>query len=482
MQNLRAKRRLLLVASKVRKLDEYRLTGVLNELIERYELQLLTSNLESQLHGWDGLEMTFRVNSLPVSARLLRSTRAFREVAGWRFRRRSVSFRTRFILKRLFKNLEIPYGRGWREILWGIRRAPISTLMSNLVASAQIALAGSRLVYPVLAWAYRRRLSWLTRKVDALSELIASSDYVVLLFDNLSPLDAMIMDECHRQEQRLLLVPINWDNLTSKSVLPVPAHLVAVFGSAMREQVSAIHEIAQERLVELGSPRIVHARQKMLEEPQDRRRDLILLAGASRHRNSLQWIPAVDGAIVDSGRPYRCLWRPYPRGIGNPQDFLLRLPPELKVTTVDLDILSNRSHRDPRVPFEERELSYGRYLNQLKSAHLVVSETTSVVLEAVACGIPVIVPCIKDRAIYGGEFHRIRGFVHLLDLFQMSEVRIVESIDELYHVVREQASADFSYRSPCAETLRVLGPIDRSGYANRLIDALDKQSDQLQRW
>lgn len=476
----------LVAGGKLRVLDEFRITGVFDHLARSCQLALLTT-LDQSKSG-DTLPPEIRVTELSIRPALVRLTRLLRESGAWAYRRRSVSFRTRAITGNLFGGLDIPFGASFTSTASRFFRAGRrSRKRKNLRKTALVVLFGSPLIHFLLRQCCIILASREVRKDSSLRILVASSDVVVICFENFSAFDLAVLVACRMEARRSLLIPLNWDNITSKCVLPVKPDCVAVFGPRIRSQASFIHKIPEDRIHVLGSARMDYAlrssrRSSSAQQPGSasdlptNRSGYVLLAESGRVCDSRRWIPIVDAAVARYGQGATCKWRPYPRGQiagSSPVETLLA---SLSCTEVDRRIRENRSHRQRGARFDERRLAFEEYVDQLTGALFVVAETTSVVLEATLLGKLVIVPVLTSDPVYGGEYQRLKGFLHLQDIERLRGVDLVTSVDELETAVIAALSGGDQYRPRSnARPLDSSDLVDldlESSYSSRLLALL----------
>jgi len=148
------------------------------------------------------------------------------------------------------------------------------------------------------------------------------------------------------------------------------------------------------------------------------------------------------------------------------REFVLRHPR----IELDKDISVGASHRSSKVSFAEAKDAYFRYISLLESAPFVISEGTSVIVDARARGLAVIYPAFKQNAVVGSQWHRLNTSNHLKGLRETKGVFIAEDEEELKRLV-----VDF------LENPRRIPPdnsgenifVDERTYAQRVLDVID---------
>jgi hypothetical protein len=191
-------------------------------------------------------------------------------------------------------------------------------------------------------------------------------------------------------------------------------------------------------------------------------------------RISAPWLTALVSVVRTrergDGAPVTVTWRPYPTRQAEYLEFMrdfVRLHPEI---TLDADIASERSHRHADAGFAQRRAAYWAYRTSLAESTLVVSEATSLILDARAVGVPVIVPAFRDGATYGSQWHLLNGFEHLRGLRTTNGVFIAETEEEFVRLVND--FLDHPRRIPPDNSGEHIF-VDERTYAQRLIDVIE---------
>ncbi len=206
-----------------------------------------------------------------------------------------------------------------------------------------------------------------------------------------------------------LMLMFNWDNVSCKGLLPVlPDHL-GVWGDQTRNQAVAIHRMPASEVFLLGAPQFELYRQADISES-ERIRDvrmrngvpddklLLLYLGISRYRDEIALLSILEQAITDGRLPgTHVVYRPHPwrevsRGERN---FFDR---SFQHVTMDEQLREHyvASLTDPGYNVKRFVPDYGYYPFLLTAADAVVSSLTTMGIEAMLVGKPVLLPAYPE--------------------------------------------------------------------------------------
>jgi hypothetical protein len=269
-----------------------------------------------------------------------------------------------------------------------------------------------------------------------------------------------------------LLIPYKWDNASSKSPLIRTPTKMLVYNSAIKEVCARLHKMSTASVVAVGSVEICIGQGSLL-----RGKSLYVpLVGANGNTvSATKWLVCIS-SLTRADTPMtkfgslQLIWRPYPTSEKNNLDFMREFVLKHPQIELDKDISVGASHRSNSVSFAELKDAYFRYISLLESSSFVISEGTSVIVDARARGLAVIYPAFKQNAVVGSQWHRLNTSNHLKGLRETKGVFIAEDEEELKRLV-----VDF------LENPRRIPPdnsgenifVDERTYAQRVLDVID---------
>jgi hypothetical protein len=194
-----------------------------------------------------------------------------------------------------------------------------------------------------------------------------------------------------------LVIVHNWDGLSGKGALSVVPDRVAVWGPQARAHATEIQGIASERVVEVGSPLV----ERYLDPPRDEGAaafpfPYVLFAGCYAPFDEERPLRLLDDAFSDHAIDLTIVYRPHPHRAP-------RNPPDRIVASSFRRVLLDPAVRDA---YEQSFVARDRdsaafpplhgYPALLRGAALVVCPLSTMLLEASACGRPVVVIAFGD--------------------------------------------------------------------------------------
>ena len=268
-----------------------------------------------------------------------------------------------------------------------------------------------------------------------------------------------------------LLIPVKWDNASSKSPLVKKPTRMLVYNQQLVEVCSRMHKMPATSIIAIGSVE-VGAKKTIVVTSQPK--NLVLIGSTADSSSSAPWLNCVSEALSRISQPtnqIKTIWRPYPTGDSNSLNFMNEFVKAHSQIELDDDIKRGMSHRAQSISFDDVSSAYFRYCDLLNSAVVVVSEGTSAIVDSRARGVPVIVAAFKSEAFVGSLWDCLHGFEHLRGLRTTTGVFIAEDENEL-----ERLLIDFLTNprriEPDNSGENIF--VDERSYAQRLLDAVDE--------
>lgn len=464
-----SRRRVALVIGSPAHLDQMIFHGALEELVRRLDVTLIVPS------GADMSEVEGAMTSAGLNPEVLRygpDPRASRaadrltRAMTFRFRGLSTGYHARFT-NAVLGYLDIPMEPRTARIAQVLRRS--GPVLRRLAREAPTMFRGSALIYAIYRHlAYRRIVAWR----DLQATLTAVSPDCVLVV--MQRQQAFVIASLHWAATSgipSVLVPLKWDNATSKSPLLDKPSRMAVYNHQSAQECAQLHDMPASSVVQVGSPETPGS---SYPTAPTQRRQILAAGSVADCRMSAHWLTALARVIRERGRgslnPVAVTWRPYPTRQPEYLDLMSAFVTAHPQITLDPVMSAQRSHRHAGVPIADRLAAYNDYRSQLASVDLVVSETTSLVIDARSHGVPVIVPAFRARATFGSQWHHLNGFEHLRGLRTTNGVFIAETEEDFVRLVND--FLDNPRRIPPDNSGEHIFVDDRT-YAERLIDVIE---------
>ena len=361
-----------------------------------------------------------------------------------------VSWKTRAGLKAIWRNR----GEVWRRT---IKETPS-------------VIRGTKICF----WLWSRIAVSRTLKNCRLPQIIRElrPDVVLILMQRQAGFIVAAIDGATKLNVPSLLLPVKWDNASSKSPLIKTPSRMLVYNKQAGTVCSRLHRMELNSIVAVGSVEIGKGKSSNLGSGV---RSLVLVGGTSDSSSSEPWLQSVSRVLSsyksESFSDMKTIWRPYPTADASSLAFMNSFLQTQREIELDPDIQAGVSHRATRIDFAGVSSAYARFCALLESAVVVISELTSVIVDSRARGLPVIVPAFKKDAVIGSQWYCLDRFEHTQGLKTTNGVFIAEDDQEL-----ERVLLDF-LTNP-----RRIAPdnsgenifVDERSYARRVLDVVDE--------
>jgi len=466
------KKKILVVAGNLSHLDQFVIHGLFKELSDSAQVVLALPQSEVQGERWAKLPSEFKnsfekVVPYKYDSRSKKTGSQLGEASTFRYRNLSSGYMQR-VKNKYFAGLQIP--SRWKTI-YGVSAifSSFSEVCGRVVKEFPSVARGSKLFF----WFWSRVAVSKICKNCGLAELAAqqSPDVIVVLMQRQAGFVVAAIDAGDRIAIPTLLIPVKWDNASSKyPIVKKPTRLL-VFNQQLVEVCSRLHKMTNTSVIAVGSVEIGTKNRLLTEKIPDA---IVLLGGTSNASSSEPWLKCVSDVLSRTGQPknkLKSIWRPYPTGDSTSLNFMNEFVSSHTHIELDDDIKLGMSHRAQSISFEDVSAAYFRYCDLLDSAVVVVSEGTSAIVDSRARGIPVIVAAFKSEAFVGSLWDCLQGFEHLIGLRTTNGVFIAEDESEL-----ERLLTDF-LENPRRIEPDNLGEnifVDHRTYAQRLLDVIDE--------
>ena len=466
------KKKILVVTGNLSHLDQFVIHGLFKELSDSAQVILALPQSEFEGQRWAKLPSEFKSSFEKVvpykyDAKSKKAGSQLGEALTFRFRNLASGYRTR-LRNKFFVGLQVP--DRWQNL------SGLAVLFRNrgqvwqrIINEFPSFVRGTRLFF----WFWSRVAVSKICKNCGLSEVAVqqSPDVIVILMQRQAGFVVASIDAGTRAGIPTLLIPVKWDNASSKSPLVKKPTRMLVYNQQLVEVCSRMHKMPATSIIAIGSVE-VGAKETIVAT--SRPKNLVLIGSTADSSSSAPWLNCVSEALSRISQPtnqIKTIWRPYPTGDSNSLNFMNEFVKAHSQIELDDDIKRGMSHRAQSISFDDVSSAYFRYCDLLNSAVVVVSEGTSAIVDSRARGVPVILPAFKKDAVISSQWCNLSGYEHLRGLRTTTGVFIAEDENEL-----ERLLIDFLTNprriEPDNSGENIF--VDERSYAQRLLDAVDE--------
>lgn len=466
------KKKILVVTGNLSHLDQFVIHGLFKELSDSAQVILALPQSEFEGQRWAKLPSEFKSSFEKVvpykyDAKSKKAGSQLGEALTFRFRNLASGYRTR-LRNKFFIGLQVP--DRWQNF------SGLAVLFRNrgqvwqrIINEFPSFVRGTRLFF----WFWSRVAVSKICKNCGLSEVAVqqSPDVIVILMQRQAGFVVASIDAGTRAGIPTLLIPVKWDNASSKSPLVKKPTRMLVYNQQLVEVCSRMHKMPATSIIAIGSVE-VGAKKTIVATSQPK--NLVLIGSTADSSSSAPWLNCVSEALSRISQPtnqIKTIWRPYPTGDSNSLNFMNEFVKAHSQIELDDDIKRGMSHRAQSISFDDVSSAYFRYCDLLNSAVVVVSEGTSAIVDSRARGVPVILPAFKKDAVISSQWCNLSGYEHLRGLRTTTGVFIAEDENEL-----ERLLIDFLTNprriEPDNSGENIF--VDEHSYAQRLLDAVDE--------
>ncbi len=466
------KNRILVVAGNLSHLDQFVIHGFFKELSASADVSLALPQSEVDSQRWANLPSEFKDSFLKVApyrygSKSKSAGSQLGEASTFRFRRLASGYRTR-IRNKYFIGLQIP--DRWITIRGAVAIfRNFSEIRSRTIKEFPSLVRGFKIFF----WIWSRRA---TNKIISdcnLAEIAVteSPDAILILMQRQAGFVVAAIDSGAKTDTPTFLIPVKWDNASSKSPLIKKPTRMLVYNQQLVEVCSRMHGMPAKSIIPVGSVEVGAQRSTELTAGA---KNLVLVGSTSDSSSSEPWLNCVSKVLIRSDALVnkfsgQVIWRPYPTADSKSLQFMNNFIESQSKIQLDQDIKRGISHRAQGISFSDISSAYSKYCVLLDSAVVVVSEGTSAIVDSRARGIPVIVPAFKKDAVIGSQWCNLTGYEHLQGLRTTSGVFIAEDEDQLTRLLVD--FLDNPRRIPPDNSGENIF-VDHRSYAQRVLDSV----------
>ncbi len=466
------KKKILVVTGNLLHLDQFVIHGLFKELSGSAQVILALPQSEFEGQRWAKLPSEFKSSFEKVvpykyDAKSKKAGSQLGEALTFRFRNLASGYRTH-LRNKFFIGLQVP--DRWQNF------SGLAVLFRNrgqvwqrVINEFPSFVRGTRLFF----WFWSRVAVSKICKNCGLSEVAVqqSPDVIVILMQRQAGFVVASIDAGTQAGIPTLLIPVKWDNASSKSPLVKKPTRMLVYNQQLVEVCARMHKMPATSIIAIGSVE-VGAKETIVATSLPE--NLVLIGSTADSSSSAPWLNCVSKALSRISQPtnqIKTIWRPYPTGDSSNLSFMNEFVKAHSQIELDDDIKRGMSHRAQSISFDDVSSAYFRYCDLLNSAVVVVSEGTSAIVDSRARGVPVILPAFKKDAVISSQWCNLSGYEHLRGLRTTTGVFIAEDENEL-----ERLLIDFLTNprriEPDNSGENIF--VDERSYAQRLLDAVDE--------
>ena len=466
------KKKILVVTGNLSHLDQFVIHGLFKELSDSAQVILALPQSEFEGQRWAKLPSEFKSSFEKVvpykyDSKSKKTGSQLGEALTFRFRNLASGYRTR-LRNKFFIGLQVP--DRWQNFSgFAVLFRNRGEVWQRIIKEFPSFVRGTRLFF----WLWSRVAISKICKNCGLADLAVqqSPDVIVILMQRQAGFVVAAVEAGTRAGIPTLLVPVKWDNASSKSPLVKKPTRMLVYKQQLVEVCSRMHKMPVTSIIAIGSVEV--GAKKTFAAP-SQPENLVLIGSTADSSSSAPWLNCVSNVLSRISQPknqIKTIWRPYPTGDSKSLNFMNEFVASHKPIELDDDIKRGMSHRAQSISFDDVSSAYFRYCELLNSAVAVVSEGTSAIVDSRARGIPVILPAFKKDAVIGSQFCNLIGYEHLRGLRTTTGVFIAEDETELERLLTDfLANPRRIEPDNSGENIFV----DERSYAQRLLDAVDE--------
>ena len=466
------KKKILVVTGNLSHLDQFVIHGLFKELSDSAQVILALPQSEFEGQRWAKLPSEFKSSFEKVvpykyDSKSKKTGSQLGEALTFRFRNLASGYRTR-LRNKFFIGLQVP--DRWQNFSgFAVLFRNRGEVWQRIIKEFPSFVRGTRLFF----WLWSRVAISKICKNCGLADLAVqqSPDVIVILMQRQAGFVVAAVDAGTRAGIPTLLIPMKWDNASSKSPLVKKPTRMLVYNQQLVEVCSRMHKMPVTSIIAIGSVEV--GAKKTIAAP-SQPENLVLIGSTADSSSSAPWLNCVSNVLSRISQPknqIKTIWRPYPTGDSKSLNFMNEFVASHKQIELDDDIKRGMSHRAQSISFDDVSSAYFRYCELLNSAVAVVSEGTSAIVDSRARGIPVILPAFKKDAVISSQWCNLSGYEHLRGLRTTTGVFIAEDETELERLLTDfLANPRRIEPDNSGENIFV----DERSYAQRLLDAVDE--------
>ncbi len=338
---------------------------------------------------------------------------------------------------------------------------------------------------PIIAETFMGLNEWLLGTERGIDEAISAvnPDFLLIPFAFNDDFSLDCLKVARKKKIKNLALMFNWDNVSSKGVLPFNPDYLAVWGQQTLEHAMDIQKMPSDRVFILGVPQFEDYRKpvgidreafrKAQGLPLDK--TVILVTGASRFVDETALLQRLEEAVTD-GRLQNAhiCYRPHPWRTYYTweKDFFAC---DFKHVTMDPQMSENYRLRKNAVDIKERQSkafvpSYDYYPSLINAVDAVMTMGSTMGLEAMMMGKPIMVKAYPEDIPDTSHHHNVWYYAHHACWWKMKSVIVCDKKENFIDDCRRflDMSRRGGIKELVKEDLQYVVYNDERPYAERL--------------
>lgn len=262
------------------------------------------------------------------------------------------------------------------------------------------------------------------------------------------------------QGKKSILVTDNWDNVSSKSLFVVPPDFITTPGDLSAKTTQSLHNFPTGQVWKLGLPKFDVLSE--LSNPKSKATRILYVGYSQPHDEwgSLRILSEATSGVPDAIIRYR----PHPLRKETAFTRMGQLPNTVKIVgKTGSEMAATGGHP----PLDSR------YSEDLKWADLVVGPPTTMLLEAMLCGRPVLVDARDDGYHLSCGHFALNGYTHMKELLSIRQLRIARTVLELEELTKLATKSIEDWPRGRACLSQIVEKDDRK-FIDRLVNEISK--------
>ena len=413
------KKKILFIISSDLFIRNYITTGVISNLASNYNLSVIALNevkLKQKFNGLINFNGYFKFNSKVKTAHF-----NFFKVLMWKYRKKSKSFKFRFLRELGFQSIyKVPIIR----LLRGLLSIGYNNIIINRWNIYSIIL-GNDILFPLFSYFYKKQLV----VEPSLKAMVAdvAPDLIIFPSNAFDPICNDVVRICENLEIPSLMLIDNWDNLSSKTVLYYKPTYLGVWGEQSKEHALSIHGYSANNVFIIGTPRF-EVYKKNVKLNSHFNFPYILFVGCAIPFDEISALEAIDQILEkhnDPLCPLKIVYRPHPWRQKRIKEDINKLSSFSNVVLdpqVEDVFNSKRGEGAEAGIGYQPELTY--YPSLIKNASCIVGPLTTMLIESLIVGKPTFAIAFNDNIHFTSPGNAHKYFLHFENLEMLDNINI----------------------------------------------------------
>jgi hypothetical protein len=429
-------------------------SGAFQEIEDHDCYYIAADNIKKrdEIESKDGFVGYFKIDQIEIAKHI-----ELLNVLMWKYRKKSSTFLWRFLI------LHWPFTSQWYRVR---KKRNLLDPLVYLVKGLKYPILGSFPISMISIPLLKQRLK-INRQIKSFLESIRP-DLVVIPSSAYDPVGTDVALLKERFSYKTLFLIDNWDNISSKSIMwALPDHL-AVWGQQTQQHAVSIHGMAHETVTPIGTPRFdSYFSHRETYSKRVYRFEYILMCGCAEPFDELTALKILDAELEkhpDIYRGIKIVYRPHPKLQKRECEDVFHVD---AFKHVILDRQAEEYHYRAVDKSYQPNLNY--YPSLMYNARLVIAPLTTMIIEALVCGKPVLALIYDDGIHYTSAHNTYRYYEHFKGVERIKGLFFCNARENLGKSVRQRIQSPTQFdRKDMLDSLKYFLYHDRLSYGKRL--------------